>query len=180
MTEKRVCEVCGTIYEDAFDRCPLCETPYQAPAADNDDYDEYYYDEEKPAKSRAKQSGGGRGFKIFSAIVLILLLIGFGLFIAYEWVIGSPSIHGNVPCTGLYLAEDEISLTQADESYFLSVNATPDDVTDPVGYVSADETIAVVDEHGKITAVAEGETQITVTCGDYSAECVVVCEFVEE
>lgn len=180
MTEKRVCEICGTIYEDAFDRCPLCETPYQAPVVDNDEYDEYYYDDEKPVKSYAKKSGGGRGFKVFAAIVLALLLVAFGLFIAYEWVIGSPSIHGYEPCTGLYLAEDEVALAQADESYFLSVNATPDDVSDQIIYVSADEAVAVVDEYGKITAVAEGETEVTVTCGQYSATCTVVCEFEEE
>lgn len=178
MTEKRVCEICGTIFDEAFDNCPLCETPYQAPAADNDEYDEYYYDTDQAGKRDGKKSG--RGFKVFAVIALSVLFVVFGLFIAYEWVIGSPSIHGVVPCTGLYLAEDEVELTQADESYYLSVNAAPEDVTDPVSFVCADETVAVVDEHGKITAVAEGETTVTVACGDFTAACAVVCEFTEE
>ena len=30
MAKKRVCEICGTVFDENRDVCPLCDTPYQA------------------------------------------------------------------------------------------------------------------------------------------------------
>lgn len=180
MAEKRVCQICGTIFDAELERCPLCETPYEVDAAQTEEYDEYDYDEEQPVKSRAGETRGARGFKVTAVVLLAVLLVGFGLFIAYEWVFGSPSIYGQVKCTGLYLAEEQAVLTEVGETYYPAVHVTPEDVTELVVYTSADETVATVDEYGKVVAVAEGETEIVVTCGSYTGVCTVICEFTEE
>ena len=30
MAKKRVCEICGTVFDENREVCPLCDTPYQA------------------------------------------------------------------------------------------------------------------------------------------------------
>ena len=177
MTEKRICEICGTIYDAALDRCPLCETPYQAYSGEAEEYEDYDYEYGQAPKSRARRREGEPGWKVAAAVVLAFVLVVFGAFIAYEFLIGSPASDGSVACTGLYLADDEIALTTEGESYFLAVRATPDDVTDDITYDCANGNVVSVDEYGKVTALTEGQTQITVTCGDYSASCTVTCAF---
>lgn len=179
MTDKRVCEICGTIYDAALDRCPLCETPYQAFSSEAEEYDEYDYEEEIPVKSRARQSDSEPGWKVVIAVILSVAMVLFAAFIAYEFLIGSPAADGSVACTGLYLAENEVELTRVGEAYYLSVRVTPNEVTDAISYTSADETVAQVDQYGKIVAVSDGQTQVTVTCGDYSAACNVTCSWEE-
>ena len=85
-----------------------------------------------------------------------------------------------IPCTGVSISDTEVILTAVDESYPLSVIPAPEDTTDVVEYESADETIATVDADGMITAVAAGQTTITVTCGDQTAQCTVICDIVTD
>ena len=61
------------------------------------------------------------------------------------------------------------------EEYQLGTAITPEHVSDDtVNWSSADETVATVDENGKVTAVANGKkTTITATCGNVSASIVV-------
>ena len=61
------------------------------------------------------------------------------------------------------------------EEYQLGAAITPEHVSDDtVNWSSADETVATVDENGKVTAVANGKkTTITATCGNVSASIVV-------
>ena len=108
-------------------------------------------------------------------MLLSVLLLVFGAFIAYEFLIGSPAQDGNVACAGLYLSSDTVSLHEVGDTYYLTVSTTPADTTDAIAYASSDETVATVDTSGKITAIAPGEAMITVTCGQYSATCTVTC-----
>lgn len=83
----------------------------------------------------------------------------------------------NIPCTGLTLSEISITLNEANQSVKLEATVEPGDTTDELTFISADETIATVDQEGNITAIAAGETQITVTCGEKTATCQVTCSF---
>ncbi len=81
------------------------------------------------------------------------------------------------PCTGITLSDSAVTLSAKDASALLSVTPAPADTTDVVSYASDDESVATVDENGKITAVAAGQTVIRVTCGDVVVQCQVTCTF---
>lgn len=168
MAKKRICEICGTVYEPALDICPLCETPYRADAS-----------EQAPQRTAdtpdAPVPNPEPAWKVAIAVGLSVLLLLFGAFIAYEFLIGSPALDGSVSCTGLYLSNNDVTLSQTGESYYLTASVTPTGTTDAISYTSAASEIATVDASGKITATGIGETTITVTCGAYSATCTVTC-----
>lgn len=80
---------------------------------------------------------------------------------------GGPKLIGvALPETTLVLATGETATAETSYTYD---GETPENAQPEVVYVSADETIATVDENGVITGVAEGETTITVTVGKLSA-----------
>ena len=87
------------------------------------------------------------------------------------------SVDPDVPCTGIVLEEVETTFSAAGETYMLTVTPEPLETTDEVLFASEDETVATVDESGLITAVAEGSTVITVTCGTQTELFSVVCQF---
>lgn len=65
-------------------------------------------------------------------------------------------------------------------SHLINVVPSPKDTTDQLTFVSADQSVATVSEDGKITAVAEGETIVTISCGDVQMFVNVVCDFTPE
>ena len=76
-----------------------------------------------------------------------------------------------VPVTSVTLDKNELSLEKG-ESAVLTAAVNPDDATDKtVTWESSDETVATVDENGKVTAVAKGTATITVAAGKASASC---------
>ncbi|MDE7281349.1 MAG: Ig-like domain-containing protein, partial [Ruminiclostridium sp.] len=78
-----------------------------------------------------------------------------------------------VPVTGITLDKTELSLEKG-ESAELTATVEPEDATDKtVTWTSSDETVAVVDENGKVTAVAAGTATIIAKSGDMSASCTV-------
>lgn len=86
----------------------------------------------------------------------------------------------DLSCTGLTLYEQSVVLNQVGSEWILNVVPTPANTTDEITYSSADQNVATVSADGKIIAVANGETVITVTCGDISVECKVVCQVPEQ
>jgi len=96
----------------------------------------------------------------------------------------TPSTEDTLPedlsCTGLTPAESVITLTQPGEERLINVTVTPENTDDPITYVSADPGIATVSDSGRVTAVAAGSTEITVTCGDISAVITVDCNLPQE
>lgn len=80
-----------------------------------------------------------------------------------------------VPCIGLTVPTKAVELT-VEQSAQLDVMALPTDTTDKITYESADTKIATVDAAGKVTAVAAGEVNITVRCGEITKTCKIVCK----
>lgn len=78
-----------------------------------------------------------------------------------------------IPCTGL-LTTQTIELSAVGATWEIQVGKTPETTTDAVTFESKDPAIATVDENGKVTAVAAGETTITIKCGDATSTCKVI------
>lgn len=90
-----------------------------------------------------------------------------------------PTTELSIPCQSLALSGGAAELKQAGNYFLLNVIVSPEDTTDDLVFRSADESIATVTEDGRITAVAEGETEIFITCGKTQLTCPVTCDFSE-
>ena len=67
--------------------------------------------------------------------------------------------------------EDMALVINGEDTAELEVKLLPEDATDvELAFESSDENVATVDADGKVTAVANGECVITVSCGDIKAE----------
>lgn len=86
-----------------------------------------------------------------------------------------------IPCEFIAMNNDEVAdLVEAGQQFLLNVIVKPENTTDKILFVSADENVATVSEDGRVTAVAEGETIIYISCGKYNMECPVVVRYEEE
>ncbi len=93
----------------------------------------------------------------------------------------APTTELRIPCETLILnSGPRAEIKQAGFNHLINVTVSPVDTTDEVTFSSADESIATVTDDGKITAVAEGETVVTVACGAFSFDVQVVCDFSPE
>lgn len=82
-----------------------------------------------------------------------------------------------IPCTDLSIPGGEIVLVSQGYNHLLNVRVYPEDTTDVLTFVSADESIATVNGDGKITAQGEGETTITISCGKIFMRCKVLVDY---
>ena len=83
----------------------------------------------------------------------------------------------DIPCTDLYLVATMDTLTYAGQYWRLMVQYAPNDTTDKLTFTSGDENVVTVDEFGRVTAVGEGETVITIACGDKRIEMPAVVKY---
>ncbi len=74
------------------------------------------------------------------------------------------------------LSATELKLAPEEEAVLTATFAPEDADLSSVVWASSAETIATVSPEGKVKAVAEGETTVSVTAGDVKAECKVVVE----
>lgn len=74
------------------------------------------------------------------------------------------------------LSATELKLAPEEEAVLTATFAPADADLSSVVWASSAETIATVSPEGKVKAVAEGETTVSVTAGDVKAECKVVVE----
>ena len=80
-----------------------------------------------------------------------------------------------VAVTAVALDKKEASMVYG-ESITLVATVSPEDATEPtVAWESDNESVATVDESGKVTAVGVGKATITASSGEFSAECFVKC-----
>lgn len=82
------------------------------------------------------------------------------------------SVTYKIHLTGISLNYDQYEIGAGDD-FDLAVVYTPSNTTDDktVTWTSSEEDVATIDENGKVTALTSGETVITATVGEFSAEC---------
>ena len=76
------------------------------------------------------------------------------------------------PCAGITLDRDTLTIARG-ETATLTATVEPSDTTDTIAWSSENDGIATVD-NGVVTAVGQGETTITATCGNQTASCKVI------
>ena len=81
------------------------------------------------------------------------------------------------PCEDILLPNTVIELDKAGAAYLLSYSTVPDLTSDAVYFSSSDESVATINENGKIVAVGAGQAVITIRCGEIQKECRVECTF---
>ncbi len=160
--------------------------------------------ERRVAKERQPKKEGGDNTNKILAIVIVVLLLAIAAVLVYMGVrvffpnLGQPaadptestqqtedkdptggteSMPLEVPCAGLELTKTTIEFIKAGDGYLLAAILSPADTTDTVTYTSGDPAVATVTDTGMVTAVAGGQTTITVTCGSQTAQCQVICSF---
>lgn len=82
----------------------------------------------------------------------------------------------NLNCTGVTLQDQSITFNKIGAFWQLAPTVEPANTPDQIVYSSADPKVATVDANGRIMAIGNGTTTITVTCGSVSAQCTIVVE----
>ena len=81
-----------------------------------------------------------------------------------------------IPCESLeLLSEAEKELEGIGQYYLVNVVASPADTTDEIQYISSDESVAVINNEGRVEVVGEGVVTITVICGNQEVSCTFTC-----
>ena len=163
---------------------------------EEEDYDEEDYDEEEEEEAPRHNT----------VLVVLLTILIAGLLVAAGFIfvryflpnmgnkteepvqtmavveeIPLETTEATIPCETLIISSGNVAELNAEGQHFLlHIKALPENTTDKIIYTSADESIATVTEDGRITAVAEGETKIYISCGKSSIECPVIIRYVEE
>ena len=76
-----------------------------------------------------------------------------------------------IPCTSLVLTSGVTELTRKGQYWLLHVTVLPEDTTDTLIFTSEDESVVTVNEHGRLAAVGEGETNVYISCGEKQIKC---------
>ena len=162
---------------------------------DEDDEDEDEDDEEDEPRSNT-------GLVVILVILIVALLAVMG-FVAVRYLLPNmdfgketePSTTAapiettgtvattepTIPCEGLTMvSEGVVILEEVGANWLINVTPSPENTTDKILYASSDESVATVNEAGKVTAVGQGEAVITITCGEQLLQCKVTCFFIEE
>lgn len=154
-------------------------------------------DEELEYQERPRESNG---FLVVLLILVIVALLAVTGYIAYNYFLPyafpeetEPQFTAeptelleetepqNIPCTSLVLMSGgTVKLEEVGQNWLLNVLVLPVDSTDGLVFTSSDETVATVNSEGRITAVGEGEAVITISCGEQSMDCKVICGAGEE
>lgn len=80
-------------------------------------------------------------------------------------------------CWYLNCDVEKLTLSHEGAAKTLQIDIQPEDCTDELTFASADATVARVDQNGIVTAIGDGQTTITVTCGALSVDVTVICDF---
>ena len=203
---KIVCELCGAAYPDTSSRCPVCgSVRYSTPEPISDAVSNERAEkrEPRPTSDRYAKSNVSKRRKrnkrknilvqyiaIGSALLLLLILLITLLMSSCNPDNGSdptqvttepteeptPEPTG-IPCTGLTLDEQTVNFTELGQTFRLTVACEPEGTTDLIVFTTDDPTVVAVDEDGELVAVGIGTANITVSCGDMTAVCVVTCDW---
>ena len=89
----------------------------------------------------------------------------------------TPPDDAEVLCTGITANPASLQLGSAGISASVMVTVLPSDCTEQIRWETSDPTICTVDSSGIVTAVDGGTATVTATCGDFSTEVEVLCDF---
>ncbi len=84
-----------------------------------------------------------------------------------------------VPCKSIVLTAGVPELTRIGQYWLLHTIVLPENTTDPLIYISADENVVTVTEEGRLCAVGEGETTVIISCGNEEILCQVIVKIPE-
>ena len=208
-----ICDICGSEYSAADDRCPICNYPRQgteaAAAAAGEAVrtkvkggrfsNKNVKKRIKAQKKAAAQTGRDPNKTLWIVIVILLIAIflvslyigvrffrgwggfqGAGTTVPQTTVPTQTTLPPEIPCEGIVFTDTVLDLENKGDRLQLDVKPLPQNTTDPVTYTSADSAVVTVSETGLLTAVGSGQTTVTITCGDFSKVCTIVCWFTEE
>lgn len=167
------------------------------PEEDDVTYAEADYDGEEDEEDEPRQNT--LAVIILTVLIALLLMAAGFIFVRYflpnmgdkadsvqqtapatEYV-STETTEPGIPCQELYIISGKtVELNEEGQMFLLHVKASPENTTDKILFTSGDEAVATVTEDGKITAVSEGETVITIRCGVSVMECPVTVKYVEE
>lgn len=82
-----------------------------------------------------------------------------------------------VVCTALKLSTSSVTFEEAEQFFGITYTREPADCNEEVVFSSDNESIATVNQQGKIVAVNAGSAVITAKCGTQTASCLVTCDF---
>ncbi len=176
------CEFCGTVYDPAEGRCPICQG--QPENTQNYMGDHYDYDERPVEEEPVRRRKGG---KIAALLALFLLFVGFTGYILYSFELlpflkpGATAQEAElIPCTSISINTTELKLTEAGESFQILAAAVPSNTTDRIIFSADNSSVISVTQDGTVTAKAPGESVVNVICGDQVISCSVICDFGEQ
>ena len=186
---KKTCFYCGTEYEAAEGKCPICGESRTAEdeAKKKENTPVFTPDVEEEAP---KERGSGIVSTVICIVLAIAVVIGTLFILRALGVFGTRQTAPEaklpetaqtetaaVPCTGLVVSPLNMSFTEAGQKTILTILPEPADCTEQVELQSSDETVAVVTATGEVVAVGEGNATISVTCGAFVKSANVVCAF---
>lgn len=131
-------------------------------------------------------SSGKRTVGLIIALTCaVLILACLVLFVVSQWSGGlfglfdseqSQAEPATVSCESIDISVTEFTLKNPGESAKIELTVKPYNTTDDIVFTSSDKSVATVSISGKIEYVGAGEADITVTCGEKSVVCHVICE----
>ena len=161
-------------------------------------YAQTEYDEEEEEEEEEPRQNTLLVIVLTVVIALLLMAAGF-IFVRYflpnmggkadaaaqttqdTTAASAETTESGIPCQELYIISGKtVELNKEGQMFLLHVKASPENTTDEITFASGDESVATVTEDGKVTAVSEGETVITIRCGISTMECPVTVKYVEE
>ncbi len=183
-----------------FDEVNQDEDPHDDDDEDeDDDEDDEEDDEDDGDDDEEEEAPRHNTFVVILLTVLIVALLGAAGFIFVRYFLPNmgneetvptteavqqteaPTTAPTVPCEHMAMTNAGVAELSAEgQQFLLHIKALPENTTDRIIYTSGDESIATVTDDGKITAIAEGETTIYISCGIQRIECPVIVKYVEE
>lgn len=160
--------------------------------------------QKNPVKQQAEPArSGGNTFLIILLVVLIMTLLATTAYIFLHYLLPNTQAalpteetgstiqtteatdpteeNAEIPCEALALTSGgTISFTAKGEMSLLNVVIIPGDSTDELTFTSSDESVATVNDEGRVTCVGEGEAVITISCGKRQMQCSVSSVFPTE
>ena len=141
-----------------------------------------------PQPKKEKKSSSNIILALIAFILVVAIVLVFGLIVKnffdkrsnpQQSTTSTPAgelDNTHIACDGIRFALSEKTFTDLEQKFQLSVILSPSNTTDSVWYESSNEQVALVSENGIVTPVGDGQAIIYAHCGEFTAECVIICQ----